>query len=97
MEKFLLLLDLVAFAGVSAIFFSMAVAGKRAARRTNVSLGFPPGTTSRDRSEDATVGNASMTDPPLHHSTSGPGLVRKRRSRELKERRRWLRNERRRQ
>jgi hypothetical protein len=63
---------------------------------TNVSLGFPPGTTSRDRSEDATVGNASMTDP-LHHSTSGPGLVRKRRSRELKERRRWLRNERRRQ
>jgi hypothetical protein len=63
----------------------------------NVSLGFPPGTTSRDRSEDATVGNASMTDPPLHHSTSGPGLVRKRRSRELKERRRWLRNERRRQ
>jgi hypothetical protein len=33
MEKFLLLVDLVAFAGVSAIFFSMAVAGKRAARR----------------------------------------------------------------
>src|SRR6266436_4914720 len=33
METFLLLVDLVAFAGVSAIFFSMAVAGKRAARR----------------------------------------------------------------
>jgi len=33
LETFLLLVDLVAFAGVSAIFFSMAVAGKRAARR----------------------------------------------------------------
>jgi hypothetical protein len=33
MEKFLLFVDLVAFAGVSAMFFSMAVAGKRAARR----------------------------------------------------------------
>jgi hypothetical protein len=29
MLKFLLLVDLLAFAGVSAIFFSMAVAGKR--------------------------------------------------------------------
>jgi len=35
MEKFLLLVDLVAFAGVSAILFSMAVAGKRAARRAS--------------------------------------------------------------
>jgi hypothetical protein len=33
METFLLSLDLVAFAGLSAIFFSMTVAGKRAARR----------------------------------------------------------------
>jgi hypothetical protein len=33
METLLLLVDLVAFAGVSAIFFQMAVAGKRAARR----------------------------------------------------------------
>jgi hypothetical protein len=29
MLKFLLLVDFLAFAGVSAIFFSMAVAGKR--------------------------------------------------------------------
>jgi hypothetical protein len=33
MTTFLLLVDLLAFAGVLAIFFLMAVAGKRAARR----------------------------------------------------------------
>jgi hypothetical protein len=60
MEKFLLLVDLAAFAGVSAIFFSMAVAGKRAGHAAiNV----------------ATVGNASISAPTAGDSKPAAGTL----------------------